>query len=87
MKQKIIDCFQIGGRGTIVLVPKITGLRVAKPLLATITCPDGVQFSAVAFKEYLLRRKPVVDETEGYFLRDIKKEEIPEGSHVEISEA
>ena len=67
------------------MVPEPTGLPVGKELRATVTCPDGSQFSAKAFKEWLLRRSPQPAENEAYLLYGVVKQDIPDGATVEVT--
>ncbi len=82
---KIVDTFEITGRGLAVATDEITSLPVTAELVAKITCPDGAILSAAAYKEWLLRRQPIVQESEVFLLRGVSKPEVPIGSEIEIT--
>ena len=82
---KIVDTFEITGRGLAVAIDEVTNLPVGAELAATITRSDGVTFTAIAYKEWLLRRQPVVQETEAFLLRGVSKLDAPIGSEIEIT--
>ena len=80
------DTFQITGRGTVVLINGTTSIGVGKSHSVEVMCPDGTVFTATCYKEWLLRRQPVVDEREGYLLINIEKSQIPIGSKIKFNE-
>ncbi|MGR4865272.1 hypothetical protein [Caulobacter sp. LARHSG274] len=82
---KIVDTFEIIGRGLVVATDEITSLPVATELLATITRPDGATFAAAAYKEWLFWRQPVARESEAFLLRGLSKPEVPIDSEIEIT--
>jgi hypothetical protein len=84
-RMKIVDTFEITGRGLAVAIDEITNLPVGAELVAAITRPDGTTFRAIAYKEWLLRRQPVVQEAEAFLLRGVSKLEAPIGSEIEIT--
>ena len=86
MKQAIIECFQIDGRGTAVVVPTATDLPAGKLLNAIVGFPEGGEaFRAQAFKEFLLRREAGPVEQESYLLIGVTKDQIPDGAVIEVA--
>ena len=84
LRFEIEERFEITGRGTAVVIDRVTALPVGKLLHATVIRPDGSRFSVDVFKEWLLRRDPRPLEKEAYVLRDVAKVEVPEGSSIEF---
>ena len=84
MQQPIIEHFQITGRGLVVAVATSTGFAPGSKLRATITNPDGSTLTANAFKEMLLRHRPVANEQETYLLQGLSKEQVQDGAYVEV---
>ena len=81
----IEERFQITDRGTAVVIRQVTGLPVGKPLRATVSRPDGSRFSVEAFKEWLLRRDcSPPEEVEAFLLRGVAKNDVPDGSTIEL---
>lgn len=85
MRQPIVERFAITGRGTVVVVPEPTNLPVGKPLHATIYSMDGAHFTAVAFKESLLRKTAPPIEQEAYLLKEVSKDAVPDDATIEIA--
>jgi len=82
---RIQETFQITGRGTVVVTGETTELPVGRALRATVTLPDGNQFTARAYKEWLLRRaSSPVDEVEAYLLQDVEKDRVAAGSTIAL---
>lgn len=81
---RIVDTFQITGRGLVVAVESFSGLPVGKKLAATIIRPDGTSIFADAFKEWLLRREQKA-ETEAFLLMGLSKDDVPAGSEIELT--
>ena len=81
----IVEKFHITDRGTVVVISQKTNLPVGKLLKATIVCPNGSHLIADAYKEWLLKRFSQPLENEAFLLHGIEKDEIIEGSSVEIT--
>jgi hypothetical protein len=75
MHQPIVERFQITGRGLVVVVATPGKFAPGSKLHATIVNPDGSKFTVKALQEMILRRLPVVNEYEGYFLPGVTKEQ------------
>jgi hypothetical protein len=84
MKQPIVERFQISGRGLVVAVATPSAFPAGSKLRATVINPDGSQHTVEAFKEMILRRLPVLNESEAYLLQGLSKEQVQEGASVEI---
>jgi hypothetical protein len=84
MHQPIIERFQITGRGLLVAVATSTKFASGSKLRATVINPDGSTLTADAFKEMVLRHRPVVNEQEAYLLQGLSKEQVQDGAYVEI---
>jgi hypothetical protein len=67
-----------------VVVDGKTDLPVTEKLIATVYRPDGSITEVGAYKDWLLRRTPVVAELEAFLLIGLEKVDIPEGSTVDI---
>ena len=80
---RVLETFEIE-RGLVVALDAPTGLPVGKRLNASVTREDGTSISAVAFKEWLLRRDPHPTESEAILLQGLKKADVPIGSDVAI---
>ena len=80
---RVLETFEIE-RGLVVAVEAPTGLPTGKRLTAFVTLEDGTSISAVAFKEWLLRRDPHPFEGEAILLHGLKKVDVPIGSDVAI---
>jgi hypothetical protein len=80
---RVLETFEIE-RGLVIAVEASTGLPVGKRLTASVTREDGTTLSAVAFKEWLLRRDPRPLENEAYLLPGLKKTDVPVGSEVRL---
>lgn len=78
---RVLEIFDIE-RGLIVAVETSTSLPVGKRLSATVTREDGTTITAIAFKEWLLRRDPRPVENEAFLLRGLKKADVPIGSDI-----
>nr|WP_315477399.1 hypothetical protein [uncultured Undibacterium sp.] len=83
---QIAEKFNITDRGTVVVISQITNLPVGKLLKAIIASPNGTHLIADAHKEWLLQRSSQPLENEAYLLRGIEKEQIIDGSSIEITE-
>jgi len=81
---KIIETFEITGRGLAVAVEGATELPVSKKLLAAVTRPDGSSISADAYKEWLLRRNPQPVEKAAFLLIGLSKSDVPLGSELQL---
>ncbi|RAZ91929.1 hypothetical protein DPM33_05495 [Mesorhizobium hawassense] len=83
---KIIERFQISGRGVVVVGDLQTDFRMGEKLNAIIVRPDGSKASTVAEKEYALRRiDDVAHEFEVFVLRHVDLSDVPEGSTLDLS--
>jgi hypothetical protein len=80
---RVLETFEIG-RGLVIAVEASTSLPAGKRLIASVTREDGTTLSAVAFKEWLLRREPRSREDEAYLLPGLKKADVPIGSDVSL---
>ncbi len=78
---RVLETFDIE-RGLVVAVEASTSLPVGKRLSATVTREDGTTITAIAFKEWLLRRDPRPVENEAFLLRGLKKADVPVGSDI-----
>ena len=80
---RVLETFELE-RGLVIAVEGLTDLPVGKRLSATITRDDGTEVTAVAFKEWLLRRDPRPLESEAFLVRSLKRADVPIGSDVRL---
>ncbi len=83
---RIIERFQITGRGTVVVIDGRTELPVMHPLQASVTRSDGSVETFRAWKEWLLRRASPPLEDEAFLLVGADVERILIGSLIELRE-
>ena len=81
---RIVDQFQITGRGVVVVLDEATHWRAGSSLEAKIYRPDGTVISAIAEKEWLLRNASKRDEVEAFLLRGLSHSDVPNGSEVRL---
>lgn len=84
---KIVETFEISGRGVVVIITETVDLGVGKKLAATIRRPDGTSFDAIAMQEWLLRRTVTAVEHAAFLLADVPKRNVPLGSTINFGEA
>ncbi|AZO51136.1 MAG: hypothetical protein EOS58_02900 [Mesorhizobium sp.] len=83
---KIIERFQISGRGVVVVGDLQTDFRMGQKLNAIVMRPDGSKTSTAAEKEYALRRiDDVAHEFEVFVLRHVDLADVPEGSTLDLT--
>ena len=83
---KIVERFQMTGRGLAVVVNEMTDLPVGKKLTARVVLSDGVELTASAYKEWLLRRNPRLPvEKEAFLLVGLDMSDVPEGSEIHLT--
>ncbi|MES2057427.1 MAG: hypothetical protein V4564_15950 [Pseudomonadota bacterium] len=78
---RVLETFEIG-RGLVIAVEGASNLPAGKRLSAFVTRGDGTRISAVAYKEWLLRRDLRPVEAEAFLLRGLRKSDVPIGSEV-----
>jgi hypothetical protein len=83
-KYRILETFDITGRGVAVVIEEIPEFSVGKALLAKVICPDGTGIEATAYREWLLRRSPEPIEKCAFLLRGLEKSQVPVGSYLQI---
>jgi hypothetical protein len=76
------ETFAVTGRRTVALFGGTTELGVGRPHPVLVETPDGKVHKCMAWKERLLRRRPVLDEHEGFLLAGLSKSDVPVGSTV-----
>lgn len=81
---RVIETFEITGRGVVVLADETTDHSAGARLVATVRRPDGSTVNAEAFKERLLRYRPEAIENEAYLLRKLSKTDVPIGSEIYV---
>lgn len=81
---RIVECFQIAGRGTVVVIDTTTDLPVGRCLQTTIYRPDGSSADFKAWKEWLLRRNKEPLEDEAFLLVDATIDQVPIGSLITL---
>ena len=81
---KITECFQIKGRGTVVVINAKTELPIGRCLDATIFHHDGKTETYDAWKEWLLRRSKEPVENEAFLIVDVTIEQIPNGGSITL---
>ncbi|UTW45413.1 hypothetical protein KFE80_00305 [bacterium SCSIO 12696] len=77
---EIVERFDITGRGTAVVIDKLTERVPGKEYKAQIKNSDGASIAVSAFKEWLLRRNSEPIEREAYLLKGVQKTEIAENA-------
>ena len=82
---RVLACFQITGRGTLVVLDGVSDPPVGRALTARVTRPDGSCLDAVAYKGWPPRSgaKPV--ESEHVLLRSVEKADVPEVGLVAVT--
>jgi hypothetical protein len=81
---RVIDTFEISGRGVVVVVDETTDLQVSKKLFASVMRPDGSAILAGAFKEFR-HLKP--GEKEAFLLMGLSKSDVPIGSYLQFKDS
>lgn len=82
-----IETFEITGRGLVAVIKDRTSRKVAFPHRVEVILKDGTRREAVAYKELLLRRQPVVRELEAYVLEGFRRSDVPVGSVLRFVES
>jgi hypothetical protein len=82
----VTECFQITGRGAVVVIDGKTELPVSRPLQASVTRSDGSVETFCAWKEWLLRRVSPLLRDEAFLLVGADVQRIPIGSLIELRE-
>lgn len=76
------ETFEITGRGLVVILDRSTRASVGRPHAVRVITPSGRVFDTKAYKEWLLRRQPVVDEKEAFWLEGLHKSDVPRASEL-----
>ena len=63
-----------------------TGRDAGRAHRVQLLKPSGEAVSAVAFKEWLLRRQPATHEKEAFLLKGIRKGDLPPGTFIRFLE-
>jgi hypothetical protein len=82
---KVIETFEITGRGVVAVIDETVDLGVGKELRVVTTRPNGTLLEAHAYQEWLLRRQPTPVERAALLLVDIAKSEVPNGSSIRVT--
>lgn len=80
----IVEHFQITGRGTVIVIDKVTDLPIGRCLQATIQFSDGASLDYGAWKEWLLRRDNKPLEDEAFLIVDAPISHAPIGAVVTL---
>ena len=80
----IEEAFNISGRGVAVVLSGVTDLGIGKEYKAKLFNLDAETLEVTAWKEWLLRRNPVIEEKEAFLLVGVKKEEVPIGTTIKF---
>ncbi len=85
---KVVEAINIKGRGVVLRGDKpFSDFLEIKSCDVEIITPHGNVLKGVAFKEWLLGSSiPQPDEIEAFFIRGMKKSDIPIGSLVRIKQ-
>ncbi len=85
---KVIEAFNIRGHGVVLVGDKsFSDFLEIKSCDIEIITPNGDVLKGVAFKEWLLGSpKTQQDEIEAFFVRGMKKADIPIGSMVSVNQ-
>ncbi len=85
---KVVETFNIKGHGVILVGDKsFSDFHEIKSCDIEIITPNGDVLKGVAFKEWLLGSStPQPNEIEAFFIRGMKKSEIPIGSMVRVKQ-
>lgn len=81
---EVIECFEVTGRGTVVVIDSETELPTGRCLEATIHQREGATRKYQAWKEWLLRRSTAPQEDEVFLIVDATVEEIPLGAMITL---
>jgi hypothetical protein len=81
---RIVEAFEITGRGLVVVVDEQTDAPAGQRLSATIVQPDGSSVSVAATKEWLLRRATHPPEREAFLLIGLSMSETLVGAELRL---
>lgn len=81
---KIIQSFQITGRGIVVQIDEKTDLPIGRCIKAIIHQHDGSTEEYDALKEWLLRRSRKPIEDEAFLIVDATSEQVPLGGLITL---
>ena len=82
---RIIESFEITGRGLVVVVEEtLDFLGAGRRLEVKITRPDDTVIEAIGFQEWLLRKQTAPAEKVVILLMGIEKSQVPIGSVLKI---
>ena len=79
-KYKIVEKFNITGRGAIVVINEVTDRVPKQEYSVEILTENGTKLISSAFKEWLLRREAKPMEKECYCLKELDSDSIAIGS-------
>lgn len=80
MIRRVIETFQIDGRGLVVVVDGTSNLPVGRSLPVEIETPRGQWITTVAYREWPRREAPLDDEHDAYLLEGLRRDDVPVGS-------
>lgn len=85
---KVVKTFNIEGHGVVLVGDKaFSDFLEIKSCDIEIITPNGDVLKGVAFKEWLLHAStPQPDDIEAFFIRGMKKSDIPIGSMVRVKQ-
>ena len=85
---KVVEAFNIKGHGVVLMGDtSFPDFLEIKSCDIEIITPNGDVLKGVAFKEWLLGSStPQPDEIEAFFIRGMKKSDIPIGSMVRVNQ-
>ena len=81
---QIIECFEVTGRGTIILIDSKTDLPTGRCLRAKVQHHDGSTREYEAWKEWLLRRTTPPLEDEAFLIVDAVSEKVSIGGTITL---
>jgi len=81
---RIVEVFEISGRGVGVLVDQTSDQSITGTLNAHITHPDGTTVRANASREWLRRHGATPIEREAFLLIGLVRADVPEGSELHL---
>ena len=86
---KVVEAFDIKGHGVVLVGGKsFSDFLQIKSCDVEIITPNGDVLKGIAFKEWVLgSSKPQPDAIEAFFIRGMKKSDIPIGSMVRVQQS
>lgn len=84
---QVIECFEVTGRGMVVVIDSETELPIGRCLQATIHQCEGATRKYKAWKEWLVRRSTASREDEVFLIVDATVEEISIGASITLQTA